>query len=58
MLDFFHCFNDCYGRETGFGPTDQSAGVQWVRTVALFSGAVDPFNYIDDYAKGCFVRIA
>jgi hypothetical protein len=38
-----HCFSDCLGRETGYGPADRSAGVLWIVSGALFlesSGSV------------------
>jgi hypothetical protein len=53
---FPHSFIGCYGREIGYRPTDRSAIMLWIGTGALFSGAVDPFNSVDDYAKGCHVR--
>jgi hypothetical protein len=27
MFDFYYCFNDCLGRETGGGPADHSTGL-------------------------------
>jgi hypothetical protein len=29
--------------------------VDWDRS-PFFSGIVDPFNFVDDYAKGCYTR--
>jgi hypothetical protein len=57
MLDFLHHFNDCYGRETRYGHTNQSAGVLWIGREPFLLGAVDSFNSVDDYMKGCHVQL-
>jgi hypothetical protein len=41
-LTFSHCFIDCYGREAGYGPVDQSADVLWIVSGALLLGGSGP----------------
>jgi hypothetical protein len=53
-----HGFNDYLRRETGYRPVDRSAGVLWIMSGALFSGAVALLNSIDDYVKGCYALTA
>jgi hypothetical protein len=43
-----HCFNGWLGRETGYGLTDQSAGVLWIVSGTLFPSS-------SDYVKGCHI---
>jgi hypothetical protein len=52
-----HCLNGYLGRETGYRPTDQSAGVLWVLLGAIFSGAVALLNSVVDCVKGFYVLI-
>jgi hypothetical protein len=48
MFDFLRYFIGLLMRETGYGPTDQSASVLWIVSGALFSGAVTLSNSVDD----------
>jgi hypothetical protein len=41
MFGFFHCFIGWLGRETGYGPTDRSAGIVWIVSGALFLKSSD-----------------
>jgi hypothetical protein len=41
------------GRETGYGPMNQSAIVMWI-----VSGAVALSIIVDDFVKGCYTWIA
>jgi hypothetical protein len=44
-------------RETGYGPTNRSAIVLWIRLGAFFfAGAVTLFIAIDDFAKGFYTQ--
>jgi hypothetical protein len=44
MFGFLHCFIGWLGRETEYGPKDQSADVLWIVSGALFLGAVTLSN--------------
>jgi hypothetical protein len=46
MFGFLHCFIGWLGREIGYGPTDRSAGVLWIVSGALLSGAVTLSNFV------------
>jgi hypothetical protein len=35
---FFHCLIDCYGREDGYGPADQTAVELWIVSGAILLG--------------------
>jgi hypothetical protein len=48
MFGFLHYFIGWLGRETGYGPTDQSVDVLWILSGALFSGAVTMSNSVND----------
>jgi hypothetical protein len=37
---------------------DQSVIVLWIGSGSLLLRAVDLFNIVDDYAKGCYMRTA
>jgi hypothetical protein len=47
-----------WGRKTGWGPADRSAGVLWIRTGALYLGRSDPVQLYWDIVEGCHVRLA
>jgi hypothetical protein len=47
-----HCFNDCLGRETGYGPMDRLAVMLWIELGPFFSGAVALSNVGYDFVKG------
>jgi hypothetical protein len=48
---FLHCFIFWLGRETGYGPTDQSAGVLWIMSGAFFLRAVTLSSTVDDVRR-------
>jgi hypothetical protein len=41
MFSFLHCFIGWFGRETRYGLTDQSVGVLWIVSGALFLRSSD-----------------
>jgi hypothetical protein len=54
-LTLAYCFNGCYGREIGWGPTNQSSGVLWIKTGALFLEVVGSVQLYWINMKGCRV---
>jgi hypothetical protein len=56
MFGFLHCFIGWLGRETGFGPTDRSAGVLGIVSGALFLGSSDSVQLYRWLVEGCHVR--
>jgi hypothetical protein len=55
MFYFLHCFVDWLGRETRYGPTDQSADVLWIVSGALFIRSSDSVQRCQRLAEGCYV---
>jgi hypothetical protein len=55
MFGFLHCFIGWLERETGYGPTDRSAGVLWIVLGALFLGSNDSVQLCRWLVKGCHV---
>jgi hypothetical protein len=56
MFGFLHCFIGWLGRETGYGPTDRSAGVLWIVLGAFFLGSSDSVQLCWWLMKGCHVQ--
>jgi hypothetical protein len=53
MLDFAPTASmTVIGEKLGGGPMNQSVGVLWIETRALFSQEVDLLNFVDDYTRG------
>jgi hypothetical protein len=55
MFDFLHCFIGWLRRETGYGPTDRSAGMLWIVSGALFLRGSDSVQLCRWLVKGCHV---
>jgi hypothetical protein len=56
MFGFLHCFIGWLGRETGYGPTDWSAGVLGIVSGALFLGSSDSVQLYRRLVEGYHVR--
>jgi hypothetical protein len=41
MFGFLHCFIGWLARETGYGPTDRTAGMLWIMSGAFSLGSSD-----------------
>jgi hypothetical protein len=55
---FSHCLIGCCGREAGYGHTNQTAVELWIMLGALLLRAVDLYESVDDFVKGCYVLTA
>jgi hypothetical protein len=56
MFGFLHCFIGWLGRETGYGPADQSAGVLEIVSRALFLKSSDSVQPCRRLVDGCHVQ--
>jgi hypothetical protein len=56
MFGFLHYFINWLGRETGYGPMDQSAGVLGIVSGALFLGSSDSVQLCRWLVEGCHVQ--
>jgi hypothetical protein len=55
MFGFLHYFIGWLLRETGYQPTDRSAGVPWIVSGALFLRSNDSVQLCRCFVKGCHV---
>jgi hypothetical protein len=56
MFAFLHCFIGWLRRETGYGPTDQSADVLRIVSGALFLGSSDSVQLCRWLVEGCHIQ--